>query len=80
MADLKELADKRTTLLHFDPRELRIEEGLNDTNRQIADVQRSVEDIADLVLFLASDDSKNITGDNIRIDGGSMVKWPNGPQ
>jgi SDR family mycofactocin-dependent oxidoreductase len=37
------------------------------------------EDVADLVLFLASDDSKNITGDNIRIDAGSMIKWPNGP-
>ncbi len=38
------------------------------------------EDVADLVLFLASDDSKNITGDNIRIDAGSMVKWPEGPK
>ena len=38
------------------------------------------EDVADLVLFLASDDSKNITGDNIRIDAGSMVKWPTGPK
>jgi SDR family mycofactocin-dependent oxidoreductase len=37
------------------------------------------EDVADLVLFLASDDSKNITGDNIRIDAGSFIKWPNGP-
>ena len=37
------------------------------------------EDVADLVLFLASDDSKNITGDNIRIDAGSLIKWPNGP-
>ena len=38
------------------------------------------EDVADFVLFLASDDSKNITGDNIRIDAGSLIKWPNGPQ
>jgi len=38
------------------------------------------EDVADLVLFLASDDSKNITGDNIRIDAGSMIKWPEGPK
>jgi NAD(P)-dependent dehydrogenase (short-subunit alcohol dehydrogenase family) len=37
------------------------------------------EDVADLVLFLASDDSKNITGDNIRIDAGSLLKFPNGP-
>jgi SDR family mycofactocin-dependent oxidoreductase len=37
------------------------------------------EDVADLVCFLASDDSKNITGDNIRIDAGSFLKWPNGP-
>ena len=38
------------------------------------------EDVADLVCFLASDESKNITGDNIRIDAGSFIKWPNGPQ
>ena len=38
------------------------------------------EDVADLVLFLASEDAKYISGDNIRIDAGSMVKWPNGPQ
>ena len=37
------------------------------------------EDVADLVCFLASDESKNITGDNIRIDAGSFIKWPNGP-
>ena len=37
------------------------------------------EDVADLVCFLASDESKNITGDNIRIDAGSYIKWPNGP-
>ena len=38
------------------------------------------EDVADLVCFLASDESKNITGDNIRIEAGSFIKWPNGPQ
>ncbi|MDE3205070.1 MAG: mycofactocin-coupled SDR family oxidoreductase [Acidobacteriota bacterium] len=37
------------------------------------------EEVADLVCFLASDESKNITGDNIRIDAGSYIKWPNGP-
>jgi SDR family mycofactocin-dependent oxidoreductase len=37
------------------------------------------EDVADLVCFLASDASKNITGDNIRIDAGSYIKYPNGP-
>jgi SDR family mycofactocin-dependent oxidoreductase len=37
------------------------------------------EDVAALVLFLASDESKNITGDSIAIDLGCMVKWPNGP-
>ena len=34
------------------------------------------EDVADLVLFLASDESKNITGDNIRIDAGSLLEIP----
>jgi SDR family mycofactocin-dependent oxidoreductase len=37
------------------------------------------DDVADLVCFLASDASKNITGDNIRIDAGSLIKFPNGP-
>jgi SDR family mycofactocin-dependent oxidoreductase len=37
------------------------------------------EDVADLVCFLASDESKNITGDNIRLDAGSFIKFPNGP-
>lgn len=37
------------------------------------------EDVADLVLFLASDASKNITGASIPVDAGCMVKWPNGP-
>ena len=36
-------------------------------------------DVADLSCFLASDESKNITGTNIRIDAGSMIKFPNGP-
>lgn len=37
------------------------------------------EDVADLVCFLVSDDSKNMTGGNIRIDAGSFIKFPNGP-
>lgn len=37
------------------------------------------EEVAELVLFLASDASKNITGASIPIDAGCMVKWPNGP-
>jgi len=37
------------------------------------------EDVADLVCFLASDESKNMTGGNIRIDAGSFIKFPNGP-
>jgi len=37
------------------------------------------EDVADLVCFLASDESKNITGTNIRLDAGSYLKFPNGP-
>ena len=38
------------------------------------------EEVANGVLFLASDESKNITGDNIRIDAGSLIKFPNGPR
>ena len=37
------------------------------------------EDVAELVLFLASDASKYMTGASIPIDAGSMIKWPNGP-
>jgi SDR family mycofactocin-dependent oxidoreductase len=37
------------------------------------------EDVAELVLFLASDESKNMTGASIPIDAGCMIKWPGGP-
>lgn len=37
------------------------------------------EEVAELVLFLASDASKSMTGASIPIDAGCMVKWPNGP-
>jgi NAD(P)-dependent dehydrogenase (short-subunit alcohol dehydrogenase family) len=37
------------------------------------------EDVAELVLFLASDASKNMTGASIPIDAGCMIRWPNGP-
>lgn len=37
------------------------------------------EDIAHLGVFLASDESRYITGQQIRVDGGAMIKFPNGP-
>jgi SDR family mycofactocin-dependent oxidoreductase len=37
------------------------------------------EDSANLGVFLASDDSRYITGQQIRVDAGSLLKWPNGP-
>jgi NAD(P)-dependent dehydrogenase (short-subunit alcohol dehydrogenase family) len=38
------------------------------------------EDIANLGVFLASEESRYITGQHIRVDAGSYLKWPNGPQ
>jgi NAD(P)-dependent dehydrogenase (short-subunit alcohol dehydrogenase family) len=37
------------------------------------------EDVANLAVFLASDESRYITGQQIRIDAGSFLKFPRGP-
>ena len=37
------------------------------------------EDIANLAVFLASDESRYVTGQQIRVDAGSLLRWPNGP-
>lgn len=37
------------------------------------------QDISHLVAFLASDESRYITGQQIRVDAGSLLKFPNGP-
>jgi SDR family mycofactocin-dependent oxidoreductase len=36
-------------------------------------------DIANLGVFLAADESRYITGQQIRVDAGSLLKFPNGP-
>ena len=36
-------------------------------------------DISNLVVFLGSDESRYITGQHIRVDAGSLLRWPNGP-
>ena len=36
-------------------------------------------DISNMVLFLASDESRYVTGQQIRVDAGSLLKYPNGP-
>jgi SDR family mycofactocin-dependent oxidoreductase len=36
-------------------------------------------DIANLAVFLASDEARYITGQQIRVDAGSLLKFPNGP-
>jgi SDR family mycofactocin-dependent oxidoreductase len=37
------------------------------------------EDIANLAVFLASDESRYVTGQQIRVDAGALLKFPNGP-
>ena len=37
-------------------------------------------DISNAVLYFASDEARYVTGINLRIDAGSLIKWPNGPQ
>ena len=37
-------------------------------------------DISNMVLFLASDEARYVTGQNIRVDAGSLLMFPNGPQ
>ena len=36
-------------------------------------------DVGNAVLWLASDESRYITGQQIRVDAGSLLKFPNGP-
>ncbi|GFG83975.1 mycofactocin-coupled SDR family oxidoreductase [Mycolicibacter algericus] len=36
-------------------------------------------DVANLAVFLASDEARYITGQQIRVDAGALVKFPNGP-
>jgi SDR family mycofactocin-dependent oxidoreductase len=36
-------------------------------------------DISNMVLFLASDESRYVTGQQIRVDAGSLLKFPGGP-
>jgi SDR family mycofactocin-dependent oxidoreductase len=37
-------------------------------------------DISNAVLWLASDEARYVTGVNLRVDAGSFIKWPEGPQ
>lgn len=37
------------------------------------------DDIASLAVFLASDESRYVTGQQIRVDAGALLKFPNGP-
>ena len=36
-------------------------------------------DISNAVLFFASDESRYVTGQQLRVDAGSLLRWPNGP-
>lgn len=37
-------------------------------------------DISNAVLFFACDESRYVTGQQLRVDAGSLLRWPNGPQ
>ena len=37
-------------------------------------------DIANAALYFASDEARYVTGINLRVDAGSLLKWPDGPQ
>ena len=37
-------------------------------------------DISNAVLFFASDESRYVTGQRLRVDAGSLLRWPNGPK
>jgi SDR family mycofactocin-dependent oxidoreductase len=37
-------------------------------------------DISNAILFFASDEARYVTGINLRVDAGSLLKWPDGPQ
>jgi SDR family mycofactocin-dependent oxidoreductase len=37
-------------------------------------------DISNAVLFFASDEARYVTGINLRIDAGSLLRWPDGPK
>jgi NAD(P)-dependent dehydrogenase (short-subunit alcohol dehydrogenase family) len=36
-------------------------------------------DISNAVLFFASGESRYVTGQQLRVDAGSLLRWPNGP-
>ena len=37
-------------------------------------------DISNAVLFFACEESRYVTGQQMRVDAGSLLRWPNGPQ
>ncbi len=37
-------------------------------------------DISNAVLFLSCDESRYVTGQQLRVDAGSLLRWPNGPK
>jgi NAD(P)-dependent dehydrogenase (short-subunit alcohol dehydrogenase family) len=75
--------------IEWNPYPLATPDDLAETERSVKELGRRVvariadvrerHELRDAGSVLASDESRYITGQQIRVDAGSLLKWPNGP-